>query len=140
MSLALIIGTSIYAAIKTLGYSLFAKYLNWLYGTKNNIWKVGSIRTVMGIVLGVLHNGICLSVLNVTMGRSPLGGEDTALYFFLLILLRVLEWSIIVFFFYDRKLKKKGSLMLAILLGILCSFILDIPFILGVFVVASSIC
>jgi hypothetical protein len=135
-----IFGTVIYASIKILGYSLFAKYLNSLFAKQNNIWKVGLIRTAIGVVLGILHNAFFLSFLNVSMGRSPIGGEDTILYFALLILLRIFEWGLIIFWFYEKKLLSNYRVAVAIALGVIWSFILDIPLLLGLFVAIASIC
>jgi hypothetical protein len=74
------------------------------------------------------------------MGRAPLGGEDTLLYFIVLVLLRVFEWWLIIYWFYDRTLQRKNSMIKAIVLGILWSFILEIPLLAGLFTVAASIC
>jgi len=133
-------GTAIYALIKVTGYSLFAKYLNSLFFLQNNIWKVGLIRTAIGVVLGIAHNAFFLSFLNVSMGRSPIGGEDTGLYFALLILLRIFEWWLIIFLFYEKKWPGNYRVVQGVLLGVIWSFILDIPLMLGLFVAIASIC
>jgi len=140
MSYILIYGTLFYGIIKVLGYSLFAKLLNSLFSRENSIWKVGLIRTGLGIVLGFLHNAFFLHVLEVSKGRSPFGGKDAYLFFLLLVVLRIIEWGIIIFWFYDRKLENKAATFKSICLGIVWSFILDIPMIAGLIVVVSSIC
>ena len=134
------LGTGIYALIKILGYSLFAKFLNSLFLTHNNIWKVGLVRTILGVVLGLAHNVFFLSFFNISMGRSPIGGEDTYLYFTFLILLRIFEWGLIIYLFYDRKMKKRALIIKAIGLGVIWSFILDIPLLAGLFVGIATIC
>jgi len=136
----IITGTATYAAIKILGYSFFAKYLNSLFYMHHNIWKVGLIRTAIGVVLGLAHNAFFLSFLNVSMGRSPIGGEDTSIYFALLILLRIFEWGLIIYWFYDRRLENKARIAKALTLGVIWSFVLDIPILTGLFVVIASIC
>jgi hypothetical protein len=95
---------------------------------------------VLGVVLGLAHNAFFLSFLDVSMGRSPIGGEDTVLYFALLVLLRIVEWGLIIFWFYDRKMVKKAQIAKAITLGVIWSFVLDIPLLSGLFVVIASIC
>lgn len=137
---AVIIGTVIYALIKISGYSLFAKYLNALFAKQQNIWKVGLIRTILGVVLGLAHNALFFSFFNISMGRSPIGGEGTYLFFIFLILLRITEWGLIIYWFYSKKLDKKARIFKAISLGIIWSFILDIPLLMGLFVVIASIC
>jgi len=137
---AIWIGTLAYALIKIVGYSGFAYYLNQLYSKQNNLWKVGLARAALGVVLGLAHNAIFLNFFEVTMGRAPLGGEDTHLYFIGLIILRIFEWGLIVHWFYDSRLKNKPRATKAIVLGSIWSFVLDIPVLMGLFAVASSIC
>jgi hypothetical protein len=139
-SLTVLLGTMLYACIKISGYTFFARYLNRLFACPHSIWKIGFIRTLLGVVLGLAHNAFFLSFFKVTMGRAPLGGEDTLLYFIVLVLLRVFEWWLIIYWFYDRTLQRKNSMIKAIVLGILWSFILDIPLLAGLFTVAASIC
>jgi hypothetical protein len=139
-SLSVIFGTIIYAFIKITGYSLFAKYLNSLFSKHENVWKVGLVRTVLGILLGLIHNGIFFSFFNISMGRSPIGGEGTYLFFILLVLLRVIEWGLIVHWFYNKKLTKRTKVFKAVGLGIIWSFVLDIPLMFGLFVAIASIC
>ena len=135
-----IIGTLIYAFIKIIGYSLFAKYLNSLFSKHQNIWKVGLVRTVLGVTLGLAHNSIFFSFFNISMGRSPIGGEGTSLFFILLVLLRVIEWGLIIHWFYNKKLTEKPKVLKGIGFGIIWSFILDIPLLAGLFVAIASIC
>lgn len=139
-SLPLFIGTLLYACIKICGYALFSRYLNRLFAKTNNIWKIGGIRTMLGVVLGLAHNAFFLSFFNVTMGRAPLGGEDTGLYFFFLVVLRIVEWLLIIYWFYDRKMTRKATILKGVVLGIIWSFLLDIPLLTGLFAVAASIC
>lgn len=135
-----IIGTIIYGIIKIFGYSIFAKYLNSLFVVNQNIWKVGLIRTVLGVALGLTHNAIFFSLFDISMGRSPIGGEGTALFFILLIILRVIEWGLIIHWFYDKKLTKRSQVFKGLIFGIIWSFVLDIPLLTGLLVVVASIC
>ncbi len=137
---AVILGTIIYASIKVAGYSFFAKYLNALFNKQQNIWKVGLTRTVLGVALGLAHNALFFTFFDISMGRSPIGGDGTPLYFLFLVLLRIIEWGLIIYWFYDKPFKNKTKTFKAITLGILCSFILDIPMLMGLFVVIASIC
>ena len=137
---AIWIGTFVYALIKVVGYAGFAYYLNRTFSKQNNVWKVGITRAALGVVLGLAHNAIFLNFFEVAMGRVPLGGEDTYLYFIGLILLRIFEWALIIHWFYDRRLQNKPRATKAIILGSIWSFTLDIPVWLGLFVVAASIC
>lgn len=138
--MALLFGSLAYLAAKVAGYSFYAKYLNWLFDKQINIWKVGAARTVLGIVLGLVHNGLMFSTLNVAMGRSPIGGEDTLVYIASLVFLRILEWGIIIYWFYTRTLSLNARTVKGISLGVIWSFILDIPIWLGIFTVIATIC
>lgn len=140
LSYTLIIGTVLYLCIKVVGYTVFAAFLNRLYACSNSIWKVGMVRTLLGVVLGLAHNAVFLSFFKISMGRAPLGGEDTRLYFAALVLLRFFEWGLIIFWFYDRKYRNKRTLVRAVATGTVWSFILDIPLLAGLFTVAASIC
>ena len=139
-SLTLVFGTLLYAGIKLCGYALFAKILNRLFSRSRNIWKIGVVRTLLGVVLGLAHNAFFLNFFKVSMGRAPLGGEDTWLYFLFLVILRILEWGLIIYWFYDKDFQQKKPVFTGIILGILWSFVLDIPIIVGLFTVAASIC
>lgn len=137
----IVVGSLVYLIIKVTGYSLFAKYLNKVFGRNNNIWKIGFIRTALGIVLGTIINFALFTNLDIASGRSPIGGEDTWLYFVSLIVLRIFEWGLVIFWFYsDKKMVMNVSIIKALLLGILCSFALDIPIMLGLIAVIATIC
>ena len=141
MSTHILIGSLTYFAIKFLGYSAYAIYLNKLFLVRNNVWFVGISRTLLGVTVGLLVNLILFSHLNVSMGRSPIGGEDSFLYLALLLGLRVFEWAVIIYFFYaGRKLASDKRWVRGIGFGILCSFALDIPLMLGLLMVVSTIC
>ena len=139
-STALIVGSFSYFLLKFFGYSFFAVYLNYLFSIKHNIFKIGLVRTGLGISLGFAHNALFLSVLDVSMGRSPIGGPDTLLFFGLLVVLRIFEWFLILYWFYDRKLNHKKPIIFGISFGVIYSFILDVPVYIGLFTVVASIC
>ena len=131
MEILLILGPIFYLVLKMLGYSFFAKYLNYLYKKQQNIWKVGFTRIVIGLTLGFAYSSFFMFILNTSEGKSPIGGENTYLFFAFIILLRIIEWALIVYFFYDKKLIKNSRLLKAILFGTICSFILDVPAFFG---------
>jgi len=128
---ALIVGTIVFILIKINGYAYFAKYLNALYQQSHNIWKVSIVRTLIGLILGFGYNAFFYNLLSVNANRAPFGGDDAPLFFGLMVVLRLIEWSIIVFIFYDRKLINKKYFVKAIVLGAIFSFILDIPILFG---------
>lgn len=137
-----IIGTLIYFLIKFLCYSGYAKYLNRLYSRTHSIWKVGIVRTLLGLVVGVILKYLLLAALPIQLGvgRSPIGGRYIDLYFLLLTTIRFGEWLLIVWYFYDRELYISWKLFKAVLFGTLLSYIVDIPMMLGLIVAISTIC
>lgn len=137
----ILVGSLCYFLLKFLCYSGYAKYLNHLYKKPNNIWKVGIARTLLGVVIGALLNTLLLGALHIQLGagRSPLGGRDSDIYFLLLTTIRIGEWLLIVWYFYDRELYISFKLAKAVLFGTLVSYLIDIPMMLGLFMVIATI-
>lgn len=137
-----ILGTLFYFLLKFLCYSGYAKYLNRLYNKTHSIWKVGICRTLLGLVVGAALNFLLLGALHIQlgMGRSPLGGRDTDIYFLLLTTIRIGEWLLIVWYFYDRELYISWKLIKAVLFGTILSYLIDLPVMLGLIMVISTIC
>jgi hypothetical protein len=112
----------VFSGIKLVGYSLYALYLNSKYTSPNpNFLLVGVSRTLLGMLFGAVVGIIGFWALNM------------AVVFFLLALIpfRILEWSITMRAFYYNENYKREDFWKNIISGIICSFILDIPAILG---------
>ncbi|MGE3320346.1 MAG: hypothetical protein AB7I18_13720 [Candidatus Berkiella sp.] len=137
-----ILGSLFYFFLKFLCYSGYAKYLNHLYGKKHSIWKVGIFRAILGLVVGAALNFLLLGALNiqVTSGRAPVGGRDTDIYFLLLTTIRLGEWLLTVWYFYDRELYISWKLFKAVLFGTVISYLVDLPALLGIIAVIATIC
>lgn len=137
-----ILGSLGYFLLKFLCYSGYAKYLNHLYHKPNNIWKVGLARALLGLVIGAALNFLLLGALNiqVSSGRAPIGGRDTDIYFLLLTTIRIGEWLLIIWYFYDRELYISSKLAKGVLFGMLVSYLVDIPIMLGFIMVIATIC
>jgi hypothetical protein len=111
-----VIGTATYILIKFVAYSYYAKYLNYLYKKHENIWKVGVTKVVIGLAIG--------AALYVALG---LGLKLTAIWYFIeLTAFRILEWTFIVWLFYDRSLNLFDKLLKASVLGMLVSAAVDL--------------
>lgn len=111
-----------FSVVKLVGYSLFALYLNTKYSKSNwNFLLVGVTRTLLGMLFGVV------------VGIVGFWALELALTIFLVALIpvRFLEWWILLRMFYDRKAEDKNKLWEHVALGVLCSFVLDIPAIFG---------
>lgn len=137
-----LIGSLFYFFIKFLCYSLYAKYLNRLYGKTLSIWRVGLFRTLLGLVIGAALNFLLIGALNlqVSSGRGPIGGRDTDIYFLLLTTIRLGEWLVTVWYFYDRELFISWKLFKAVVFGTLVSYFVDIPIMMGLILVIATIC
>lgn len=137
-----LLGSLVYFFFKFLCYSAYAKYLNHLYAKMPSIWKVGLFRAILGLVIGALLNFVLLGALHiqVSSGRAPIGGRDTDIYFLLLTTIRVGEWLLTVWYFYDRELYISLKLFKAVLFGTLVSYFVDIPIMLGLIMVIATIC
>jgi hypothetical protein len=131
--------------IKFFGYSLAGRVLNGAYSsTAHTAWKVGAIRTLIGVVVGGVFTGVWFLLdgmgvfqnLGWNMGRIG----SSVFYLAALVPVRIGEWFFTIWFFYDRSLQKIGKDVGFTLAGIVWSYILDLPVIMGLLLLVSSIC
>jgi hypothetical protein len=111
-----------FGVVKFVGYSLAGLYLKTQYpDSKANFLVVGLTRTLIGMMFGAAVGIIGFWALNL------------AFYVFLLGLIpvRILEWLLLLRIFFHRQADDKPKLLKNAALGVLWSFILDIPAIFG---------
>lgn len=124
-----------FAVVKFAGYSAYGGWLARRYRSQQPAWRVGLVRTALGMGFGALY------ALLVT--RAPYGlldAPDLAAYLGLLPV-RVVEWSLLVALFFDRRLEQRMLLLEALLAGLLVSCALDLPAMLGFLLTGGmSIC
>lgn len=116
------LGFSAFVAVKLVGYTAGAKLLQRAYNTPQvGAYKVGSARTVLGLVAGLAYGGVWwVATRNVT-GAGP----SLFWYFLGLVPVRLGEWSLILWIFFDRG-SANGTKRLALAsLGSLWSYALD---------------
>ncbi len=124
-------GILAFTGIKFAGYSLAALYLNKSYPNSNpNFLVVGLIRTIIGIAFGVVLATISFPFVFVS-------GLGFLIYFLGLIPIRLLEWLIVIRFFYDKGLEDKQKMWKNLILGAVWSFLLDIPALLGLSLICN---
>jgi hypothetical protein len=124
------IGLIAFGAVKLAGYTAAAAYLRKaLPENRPNIFLVGATRTLIGVAAGIA------AVASIEL----LGDTRADLTFFaLLIPVRLAEWLLLIrLFFAKPQWTWKRSLVLAAL-GILWSFLLDIPAIAAAFLVPGG--
>lgn len=119
-------GVLAFTAIKFAGYSLAAFYLNKSYPNANgsNFLVVGFTRTIIGIVFGVV-------LATVSFPFVFAGGLGFLIYLFGLIPVRLLEWFILLGFFYEDAVTDKQKMWKHLSLLTAWSFVLDIPALAG---------
>jgi hypothetical protein len=120
-----IIGYLTFCVIKFLGYAFAARFLSCAYARTNlSAWKVSAARTLIGMATGALY-------LWAAVRLAPAARLDDAFHYLLLVPIRITEWWLILWFFYDRLLEHKKRGWLCVICGTLWSFVLDVPAILG---------
>ncbi len=127
-----VIGSITYLAIKLIGYSFAASYLNHTYDQQKSTIIVGLIRTLIGVIIGTLYYLMVSSVFN----------SDVLVNKFLLLILipvRYFEWWLVIKLFYKKEIKF-GYFTWGILGLIIFSFVLDLPTIFGVIIIGGFWC
>jgi hypothetical protein len=125
----LIAGYATFATIKVVGYCTLTFVMDRVY--KKPIWFFilsGISRTLIGLVFGGIYSfigGLLLGISGFTLAPLFLLG---------LLLLRLLEWWLVVWLFYDRSLTEKSKDWVWVGIGVAWSFVLDIPAFLGLVV------
>jgi hypothetical protein len=116
------LGFAVFVGVKFAGYTAAAKLLQRVYETKEtSVFKVGSARTVLGIAAGLAYGAIWMFSM-----RNHIGPEPSTLWYFLgLVPVRMGEWSLILWLFYDRKDPDWTRLLIFAGLGSLWSYALD---------------
>ncbi len=121
------LGLLAFPAIKLAGYSAFALYLNSIFpNATRNILYVGLSRMLLGLCFGTALAFLSFPFIFV-------GGLGFFVYIFGLIPVRLLEWYIIIKGFYGPGTVENNELRKPMWLGVLASFLLDIPALVGVF-------
>jgi len=118
-----------FVVIKSVGYVAFAAYLNQEYGRLDfpsaeaarplpNPVVVGAIRTVIGLVGGVVYG---LTLMAMATNLPAIG------VFLALAPLRACEWALVIWLLYDRRLSHRDVLAKRSLQGMAVSYLLDMP-------------
>jgi hypothetical protein len=126
------LGYATFCAVKFAGYTAAAHVLSIRYdGVDHAAWKVGAVRTLIGMVAGALYLGLWL----VIDGPAHFGARpmDNLSYRYLagLLPVRIGEWWLLIWLFYDRSLIDIPRGWRMVTLGTLWSYVLDAPAIFG---------
>lgn len=113
-----------FTAIKAAGYTGASVVLKNGYGLrgapKPRIWAVGLTRTGIGLAAGALYGGLWILALNKSSGE---GSE--ALFYLLLLPIRLAEWILWIWLLLDRGLHERVRMWKYAAFGTICSYALD---------------
>lgn len=133
------LGYASFCVVKFAGYSLFARYISRSYGRPDiGALGVGATRTLIGMAAGAAYFGVWMLAQNsyVRPPNAPFHGFPY-LYLAGLLPVRIAEWWLLIWLFYDRKLKEPAKGWRTVALGTIWSYILDAPAIAGFFATAG---
>lgn len=127
-----------FGAVKAAGYTGAASILKGGYNLRESpkpeVWKVGLTRTAIGIGAGALYGVLWYAVL-----RHIITGDQSNIFFFALLLpVRIVEWCLLIWIFFDRGLRDKPRLWKFIAFGIAVSFALDAVGMVAAFVLPGG--
>jgi|SRR5579863_2115003 hypothetical protein len=116
-----------FTAVKAVGYTAASVVLKIGYGLRGlpepRIWAVGLTRTGIGLAAGAMYGGLWILVLN---GINSSGGEGYAAFFYLFLLpIRLVEWILLIWLFFDRGLHHRIRMWKYAAFGTICSYALD---------------
>lgn len=114
-----------FSAVKFGGYTFAAWRLNRTYPDHTrNVVGVGAARTVIGMAFGTLLTMLLFPLVFISSPGLVIG-------YLAFIPVRLLEWWLIIFIFYDRSLQTRGKDWSNAGLGTAWSYVLDAPAIIG---------
>lgn len=117
-------GLLCFTAIEAPGYTAASVVLKSGYGLrgapKPRTWAVGLTRTGIGPAAGALYGGLRILALNKLSGE---GSE--ALFYVLLLPIRLAEWIRLIWLFLDRGLHERVRMWKYAAFGTICSYALD---------------
>ena len=114
-----------YAAIKFAGYSLAAALISRKYERDDrNPWLIGGVRTLIGMAAGA----VCYGLTGLIPALQPAGG---IVFLIGIIPVRIAEWWLLLWLFFDRELKQTQKGWRTVATGLVWSFVLDVPALIG---------
>jgi hypothetical protein len=124
------IGIAAFAAVKLAGYSAAGAWFRRAYGARHpHPIVLGIARTVLGMVVGI----------SFAASMESLGVlRNMALYFLLLLPVRLAEWLATLWVFYRREQPLRGRRWKHAAVASAWSYLLDLPAIFAAFVVPGG--
>ena len=123
------IGLIAYTTIKVIGYSWVGWKLNqWYQKTNPRPYLFGIARTILGLAVGIT----ALYLL------EKINSNQGAIFLISLIPIRFFEWLLIIYIFYERFDFSFKRISKYSLVGIIYSFLLDIPVIASILIIPGG--
>ena len=116
------LGFTAFVAVKFAGYTAAAKLLQRAYKAPHvGTLKVGSARTALGVAAGLAYGAVWWSATRNVNGAGP----SMFWYFLGLVPVRIGEWSLILWMFFDRNSPDRKRRLTFAGLGSIWSYALD---------------
>src|SRR5882724_3099688 len=126
------LGYATFCAIKFAGYSAAGHFLSQRYGrTDLSPWKVGAVRTLIGMAAGAAYFGLWQLIDPRAFNPGPDSDHTSLPYLIGLLPVRIAEWWLLIWLFYDRELRESAKGWRMVGLGTIWSYVLDAPAIAG---------
>jgi hypothetical protein len=125
------LGYATFCAIKFAGYSAAGHFLSMRYDRDVSPWKVGAVRTLIGMAAGAAYFGLWLLIDPHAFSVRSTPSNVPALYLAGLLPVRIAEWWLLIWLFYDRELREVAKDWRMVALGTIWSYVLDAPAIAG---------
>ena len=101
------LGYATFCAIKFAGYTAAAHFLSMSYNRDDLAsWKVGGVRTLIGMAAGAAYYGLWTLIPRMTHPTAGLFDGFPYLYLAGLLPVRIAEWWLLIWLFYDRALRQ----------------------------------
>ena len=119
------VGFAAFAGVKAIGYTAASLVLKRGYQAvapvKANVLTIGLTRTGIGLCAGLIYGGLWILAAN----RMPEADNWYIYYYAFLFPVRLVEWTFLIWLFFDRSLHDRTRLWKFIIFGTICSYVLD---------------
>ena len=131
------LGYASFCAVKFVGYTAAAHFLSRRYKRDISAWKVGAVRTLIGMGAGALYFLLWYVLDYRALDRVGTFTNFPIPYLAGLLPVRLGEWWFLIWLFYDRELRQAAKGWRMVGLGTVWSYILDAPATFGFFATAG---
>ena len=120
-------GFAYFAGVKAIGYTaaslVFKRGYRQTTPSQPNAVSVGLTRTGIGIAAGLAYGGLWIFAANAMRVQES---EKLAIYYYSFLLpVRLAEWTLLIWLFFDHGLHDRGRLWKYVIFGTICSYALD---------------